>query len=205
MLDRVLMKATEGITVIEEETGSISGMLAKQLGGYASQAGRTVLSLSLEEQEKQVSTEIGVVVTPRIEKMITGEINVASQSRGRLQKLLPLESLNYDVIILDSFAAFVFEKSNKEIADFMRQLARLSKDGKSFIVAYDRRTLNDRAAAFVRSMADTVIVVRAEFISGRVDRLLYVPKMRDSKPMDKMIKITVDESGIEMDTREMVG
>lgn len=205
MLDRVLMKATEGVTVIEEESGSISGILAKQLGGYAAQAGRKVLALSLAEEEKEVSTEIGVVVSPRIEEMVTGGISVASQRYGRVQKLLPLESLNYDVIILNSFEAFVFEKSNREIADLMKQLSRLSRDGKTFILAYDNQTLNEQAAAYVRSVADTVIIVRAEFASGRINRMLYVPKMKDSPPMDAMIKITVGERGIEMDTREMIG
>jgi len=50
-----------------------------------------------------------------------------------------------------------------------------------------------------------VILVKSELVGTRVDRMLFVRKMRDSMPMDRLIKITVDQAGVQEDTREFVG
>jgi hypothetical protein len=43
--------------------------------------------------------------------------------------------------------------------------------------------------------------VRTDIIQTRVDRTLHVRKMKDSTLMDHLIKVTVDEAGVQVDTR----
>ncbi|MDA4123669.1 MAG: hypothetical protein OK456_10870, partial [Thaumarchaeota archaeon] len=87
----------------------------------------------------------------------------------------------------------------------VRQMTRLADQGKSFIVTFDSNLVGEKTAAYIRAAADTVILVKTELIGTRIDRMLYVRKMKDSLPTDRLIKITVDQAGVQVDTREFVG
>ncbi len=213
MLDRILKNALEGITVIEDESGGVGKILARQLAGYGRTAGKKVATLSLENEERS-----GVETTrppgnghgsgTGIENLRAGGagVGVGSQAYGKGQKYLFLEGLSQDIVIVDSFATFLFDKSDKEVVDLVRQMVRLVRQQKkSFIIPYDKGLLSERAAAYLRTTADTVVIVKVEITSDKVTRMLYIPKLRDARPMDRLIKITVDQSGIQVDTREFVG
>ena len=72
-------------------------------------------------------------------------------------------------------------------------------------MTFESGLVGEKTAAYIRAAADTVILVKTDLVGTRVDRTLFVRKMRDSMPMDRLIKITVDEAGVQVDTREFVG
>ena len=52
---------------------------------------------------------------------------------------------------------------------------------------------------------DSLILIRAEVAQNKINRFLYIPKMFGTKPMDRVVKITVEDDGVDIDTREFVG
>lgn len=208
MLDRILKNALSGLTVIEEERGSVSKILAKQLGGYARASGRKVAYLSFGTEERPVleANVGGSQSSSEIEGSLEGWMEVASWAYGTSDRFSFLEELNFDMIILDSLSTDLYLKTEKQAQDAIKQLAKIAnRESKSIIVTYDRSLVSERTAAYLESLADSVIVIKVDLVSDRVIRMLYVPKLRNSRPMDRLIKITVDEVGVQVDTRELVG
>lgn len=87
----------------------------------------------------------------------------------------------------------------------MEEIVRLSRQGKSFVLASESGMLSDRINAYIRATVDTVIMIRSEINQGKINRILYIPKMFGTKPLDRVIKITVEDDGVDIDTREFVG
>jgi KaiC/GvpD/RAD55 family RecA-like ATPase len=54
-------------------------------------------------------------------------------------------------------------------------------------------------------MVDGVIQFRTEYIAGKINRYINIPKMKGSIPLNKMIAYNVTSQGITMDMRERVG
>jgi len=207
MLDRDLKNALEGLTVIEEEVGSVSRVLARQLGGYAKAAGRRVVVLSLGIQDPQ---DVGTEAEQLREGAATREmgsrgISPGAQVFGGGLMTVLLGGTGYDLMVVEGFSTFLFDKTDREVAESVRQMTRLADQGKSFIVTFDSNLVGEKTAAYIRAAADTVILVKTELVGTRIDRMLYVQKMKDSLPTDRLIKITVDQAGVQVDTREFVG
>ncbi len=209
MLDRVLKNALEGVTVIEDETGSVSSTLASQLGGYAKVGGKKVIHLSMEKEDRKNGNgnELSVIRGgSRIGELTGGGISAGSQVYGGGQRYVFLEGLSQDVVIIDSLSTYLFDKTEKETTNLIKEILKLAREKKkNFIITYDKGLVSERTAAYLRATADSVIVVKTELMLDRVTRMLYVPKLRDSRPLDKLIKITIDEAGVQEDTREFVG
>jgi len=208
MLDKDLKNALHGLTVIEEDIGSVSRILARQLGGYAKAAGRRVVVLSLTVQDPQ---DTAAEAQRMQEGMTTREMGNRGVSPGAqvfgggFMTVLLGGGTGYDLMVVEGFSGFLFDKTDREVAENIRQMTRLADQGKSFIVTFDSNLVGEKTAAYIRASADTVILVKTEVVSTRIDRMLYVQKMRDSLPSDRLIKITVDEAGVQVDTREFVG
>jgi KaiC/GvpD/RAD55 family RecA-like ATPase len=69
----------------------------------------------------------------------------------------------------------------------------------------ERSILGERTSSYLEAHADSVLVVRTEITADRVLRSLQLQKMRNSYPTDKLVKFTLDENGIQVDTREFLG
>lgn len=209
MLDRILRNAQSGVTVIEEESGSVSRILAKQLAGYAKAEGKRVAFLSFGTEDRPVlerNPKNGEVAEDELEEVDEDIGTGSSVFYTTLNQYSFFKGMKYQVIVIDSFSTYLFDKSEKEAQEAIKQIAKISRDEqKNFIITYDRALLSERTAAFLNAVADTVIVVKVDLTVDRVTRMLYVPKLKDSKPMDRLIKITLDDSGVQVDTREFVG
>ena len=116
-----------------------------------------------------------------------------------------LGGTSYDLMVVEGFSSFLFGKTEREVVDAVKQITRLTEQGKSFIITFESNLVEDRTAAYIRTAADTLILVKTEILQTRVDRSLFVRKMKDTPPMDRLIKITVDQAGVQVDTREFVG
>jgi hypothetical protein len=207
MLDRDLKNALQGLTVIEEDVGSVSRILARQLGGYAKAAGRRVVALSLTDEDPQdVATESERMRDGGTARDVGSRgISPGAQVFGGGLMTVLLGNTSYDLMVVEGFSGFLFDKTDREVVDSVRQMTRLADQGKSFIVTFDSNLVGEKTAAYIRAAADTVILVKTEIVGNRIDRMLYVQKMKDSLPTDRLIKITVDQTGVQVDTREFVG
>ena len=205
MLDRVLKNALEGLTVIEEDIGSLNVPLAKQLAGYAAAQGKKVVTYSLIGEDPVGTAEVAsarIMEGSHREAISNTDVSVLRWIRI----LSYLDRLDYDLMVIDSFSQIAFGASEREVGELITQLHMASIRGKSFIVPYEVKTVGERVAAYIRSVADSVIIVRADIAQGAVSRTLYVPKLKGAKPMEKLVKVTVDEErGIQDDTRDFVG
>jgi KaiC/GvpD/RAD55 family RecA-like ATPase len=203
MLDRILKNALEGVTVIEEETGSVARILSKQMGGFAEAAGKKVEFVSLESQEGEFA---GIQGASGVEERAIGETRLRSRITSKDKEYVLPEGLGHDLVIIDSFSTYLFDKSERQAVDLINRIGKLARaEKRGFIITFDKALLSNRLAAFLEATADSVIIIHTEVTSDRVTRMLYIPKLKDSKPLDRLIKITVDENGLQVDTREFVG
>jgi len=205
MLDRILKNALTGVTVIEEETGSVGRILAKQMAKYAEVEGKRVVFLSFGTEERPI-LEKGVAnvgPSPQLEELRligkvlnvdnTQKVHVADlgvdeagtglENYGSDPKRPFLEGLNYDVIIIDSFSTYLYNKPEIETQEMIREVTRVSRrEKKTFIITYDRGLMTERITAFLGAMADSVIVVKTLLTSDRVTRMLTFRSCATPRP-----------------------
>jgi hypothetical protein len=216
MLDSILKNLMQGITVIEDEFGAVNKIISKQAGIYANSSGKKVCYLEPPESsspklagfpdnafELPGDTQNSFELHENMENSGGSQKNTVIYRTD--QRFLPLEELKFDLIVFDSFSSYAFGMSEKEIVDFMEEIVRLSRQGKSFVLASESQMLTDRVNAYIRATVDTVIIIRSEINQGKINRILYIPKMIGTKPLDRVIKITVEDEGVDIDTREFVG
>jgi len=208
MLDSILANALEGFTVIEDETGAVGQILANQMGTYAEAGGKRVGHFSIEEGGLAGLAEEGTRSRPptRTEDLQVG------RAGGSTQQLLGLEQRyvvrgdeDANLIIIDGLSAYLYDKTVREVIDVVKLIMTQVRQGKSFIVPLQRTILGERTSSYLNAQADSVIIVRTEITADRVLRSLQLQKMRNSYPTDKLVKFTLDENGIQVDTREFLG
>jgi hypothetical protein len=211
MLEKTLKNAMEGLTVIEEESESVGKILARQLGGFAKESGRKVVFFSFQPDEQQEEEKRSEPLLPQqrgmqtIRDLAAASMGSGSPVYGRASTATFLTVTNFDVMVLDAFSSYLYDKTEREVADTVTQLSKLTGQGKNFILCSEAALLGEKNAAYIRSAADSVIIVKTELIGDQINRMLYVPKLRGAAPLSKLLKITVDELGVKVDTREFVG
>jgi hypothetical protein len=212
MLEKTLKNAMEGLTVIEEESESVGRILARQLGGFAKNSGRKVVFFSFQPDEQQQQGEKrSEPLLPQqrgmqtIRDLAAASMGSESPVYGRAATATFLTVTNFDVMVIDAFSTYLYDKTENEVAETLTQLSKLSGQGKNFILCSEAALLGQKNAAYIRSAADSVIIVKTELIGDQINRMLYVPKLKGAAPLSKLLKITVDELGVQEDTREFVG
>jgi len=164
-----------------------------------------VLSLTVQEPQEVTAQQERMQVESGSREIGMGGMSPGAQVFGSGLKTVLLGGGGYDLMVVEGFAEFLFDKTDREVAETIRQLTRLADQGKSFILTFESGLVGEKTAAYIRAAAETLIVVRTELIGTRIDRMLYVRKMKDTVPLDRLIKITVDQAGVQVDTREFVG
>ena len=212
MLDPVLKNLLKGITLIEDDFGVVNRIISKQLGAYALKNGKKVCFLEPPTSSGESPSSPGEggefsgleVPTETVLENSSGAQKNAVIYRTE-ERLVPLEQLNFDLIVFDSFSSYVFALTEKEVVDLMQEIARLSKQGKSFALTCETPMLEERVISYIRANVDSLILVRAEIGQNKINRTLYIPKMLGMKPLDHVVKITIEDDGVDIDTREFVG
>ena len=203
MLERIVRDSLRGITVVEEDVGSINRIFSRQIAEAARLAGMQVCFVTLEEEA------VAMQEAPTISPRIGGSEDISateSQARGRsVNAEAMLASLDYNMIVINAFSSYFVDKTERDAVKMIREIKALADQGKSFIINYEPGILSDRATAFLRSTADNVIIIRTQIYNERVERSIYVPKVAGEEPLDRLIKVTVDAAGVQEDTREFVG
>lgn len=204
MLERIVRDSLRGITLVEEEVGSINKIFSRQIAEAARVAGLRVCFVTLEEEV--VPLEEVATISSRIGG--SEDVGTSSESQGRRRAVnaeTMLATLDYNMIVINSFSSYFVDKTERDAVKMIREIRALADQGKSFVINYEPGILGDRATAFLRSTADNIIIVRTQIIGERVERTIYVPKVAGEEPLDRLIKITVDAAGVQEDTREFVG
>ena len=208
MLDTILANALEGFTIVEDETGAVGQILANQMGTYAEVIGKRVGHFSIEEGGLAGLADEAAHSRPSTR---TGDIPI-ERAGGGTQQLLGLEQRyavrsdeDLDLIIIDGISVYLYDKTVREVIDVVKLITTHVRQGRSFIVPMERTILGERTSSYLKANADSVIIVRSEIAADRVLRTLQLQKMRNSYPSDKLVKFTLDESGIQVDTREFLG
>lgn len=199
--------------MIEDDFGAVNKIISKQVGAYAKTSGKTVVFLEPPSSTAGSSAmgtgeeDFGGFEVPSEEDLVN--TGAGSQKNAVIyrteERYLPLEQLKFDLIVFDSFSSYVFGMSEKEVVDLVEEIVRLSKQGKSFVLTCEAPMLSERVIAYIRATVDSLIIVRAEIAQNKINRTLFIPKMFGQIPMDRVVKITVEEEGVSIDTREFVG
>ena len=208
MLDSLFKNLLQGITLIEDDYGAVNKIISRQLGTYATAYGKKVCFLAPQESNNlntagRFSRNDTEVSPEKIENPGPSQKNIVIYKIG--ERSLPIEQLKFDTIIFDSFSSYIFNFSEKEVVDLMGEISKLARQGKSFVLTSESLMLTERVSAYIRSAADTIIIVRADIAQNKINRMLYIPKMMGVKPLDRIVKITIEDDGVDIDTREFVG
>ncbi len=155
MLDKITNSAIEGVTVIEEEIASVSVVLAKQIGSYLKESGKSVFYLQLESDDAASSIPIGLQGSESSKDLT--EVKSGSMSTNfydREERSLPfeflLEGLNYDLIVIQQISSYLFDKSEKEAVDIIKDIRRLARLGRSFLITFEEPLLSKRVAGYLK-------------------------------------------------------
>jgi len=206
MLDTILANALEGFTIIEDETGAVSQILANQMGTYAEAGGKRVGHLSMEESGLAGLADESAIRRPTEEEMPVGRTARGPQQLlGLGQRYVVRDNTNLDLVILDGLSVYLYDKTVREVIDVVKLIITQVRQGRSFLVSMERTVIGERTSSYLKAHADSVIIVRTEITADRVLRTLQLQKMRNSFPSDKLVKFTLDENGIQVDTREFLG
>ena len=178
------------------------------MGAYAEAGGKRVRHFSFEE-----SGLAGLAEDAALRGRLPEGQDIAMERSGRTtQQLLGLgqryvvrDNMDADVIIIDGLSVYLYDKTVREVIDVVKLIVSQVRQGRTFFVPLERTILGERTSSYLKAHADSVIVVRTEITADRVLRSLQLQKMRNSYPSDKLVKFTLDESGIQVDTREFLG
>src|SRR6267378_3905482 len=127
-------------------------------------------------------------------------ITVVEEEVGSVNRSLSRQILILTTWSSNHFSRYFVDKTEKDVIEVMREFEKLSKQGKSFVLVYEKKILSGRADAYLHSMASNLMIIKTELAAERVSRMLYIPKMVGEGPLDKLIKITVDGAGVQEDT-----
>jgi len=208
MLDQILKASCQGITLIEEEIGSVSPILTRQIGTYGVAIGKKVCFLTLSEEKSETAQQremIGIRVGAARDARGSDLVDESAIALKSDSGLLNLEDLEFDLIVFEFFSSHIFDKTDGELIEMLGEMRRLASQGRSFVLTSEGQIISPKANAYIRAIADNIIIIKTELARDKIDRLLYIPKMKGIRPMDKLVKFTLSENGIEIDTREFVG
>ncbi len=206
MLDEILLKMISGVSLIEEEFGTVNRILAMQAGAYALSLGKEVCYLTSEESGSSQKDQPMLPPTGAQKQLPeNGGSKTSSVVIGSGASLSFLKKMSFDVAVFPYFSNYIFGKSEVEIIEAMRAIRNIALSGRGFVVALETPILSRQNLAFLRSVSDNVLIIQVSINADRITRMLYVPKLKGTLPMDKLLKFTMEEDGIQIDTRELVG
>ena len=210
------------VLLVEEDIGDVKSVFFRRISSDALKSGKKVFYISTRNSENDVRDEMNKFDSLVKPELFTTIGNFSDHvalldmcyKRHRLYNRLHgenngslLHNINEaDVCIIDMFAALFVHEDTEVISETIEALINISrKENITFLLSADMGILPERAEKIVRSMVDGVIQFRTEYISGKINRYINIPKMKGSIPLNKMIAYNVTGQGITMDMRERVG
>ena len=193
MIEGIMKGLIQGVTLVEDSSGSVGRTFAKQIGSVACSLGKKVILFTTEDKaEAYESLELNNF-NPQISIEELESLSLYNASKG------------YDLLVIDSFSVFLFDKTEMQIVDIMKSMKELAKNGKCFVLTHESDMFTPRINSYIRSMADSIAIIRTEFVGNKINEMLQLSKIKGAKPMTKLLKITLEKNGIQIDTRELIG
>ena len=184
------------LLLIEEDTGDIKRIFVQMIAVEAMAASKRI-----------------TYITPRMKTDIVREIEAYKQNG--LENLEMIERIrdpaklidlcNGDVCIIENLPLFFVDAVDREVVNVMNGLIHLCRgSNKLILLTADKGILATKHHKIVESMADGVIEFTVGFNEQQINRYIYVHKLKDKAPSNKLVPYSIDDTGkkINVDTRE---
>lgn len=200
------------VLLIEEDLGGIKSTFLQLLVLDYLKNGKKVIYISSRRSEEDILEEIELtghgLDNEKKDLTIIGNL----KNRESLAEicnavsLTPADVKTIDICVVDTFSSLSMGESLSNLDADLNLLLNTGRNCKiTFFLASDMGVLGEREERYLRSMVDGIIQFRTEYLGGKVNRYINIPKMRGFPPLDKMIPFRISEGDIVADTRERIG
>jgi KaiC/GvpD/RAD55 family RecA-like ATPase len=199
------------LLLIEEDLGGIKSTFLQQLVLDFLRSGKKATYISTRRSAEDILEEIGLIGSKAGIEMNNLTIQGDLKNKESLLEICNSFSTqkngeHVDICVVDTFSSLFMEES---LQSLNTDLNLLMKTGRklniTFLLASDMGVLQERQERLLRSMTDGIIQFRTDYLAGKVNRSINIPKMRGSSPTDRLIPFKIKDGIISPDTRERVG
>ncbi|MEA1924745.1 MAG: hypothetical protein U9M95_02645 [Candidatus Altiarchaeota archaeon] len=193
----------KSIILVEEDIGSVERVFLARIVFDSLRAEKRVLYLSIHNSRDDILNEMSSYSFFDSKLVDSGNMRIHEyfSNLARISEVSP----GFDVCIVDPFSFLIMHKDNSYVVDFLSALKKLSrKEDIIFFLSMDHGISDSRTENIVRSLVDGIIHFREEIVGRRIERYIYVPKLKGRIPLREMISIIVTEEGISIDTRQTI-
>jgi KaiC/GvpD/RAD55 family RecA-like ATPase len=199
------------LLLIEEDLGGAKSTFLQQIVLDFLKSGKRALYISTRRSAEDILEEI-----EHIRSKAGTEINNLTVKGDLRSKESLLEICNsfstqengehVDICVVDTFSSLFMEESLQNLNTDLNLLQNIGRKlNITFLLASDMGVLQERNERFLRSMTDGIIQFRTEYLAGKVNRTINVPKMKGYPPLDRLIPFKIKDGIISPDIRERVG
>jgi archaellum biogenesis ATPase FlaH len=209
------------VLLVEEDIGDVKSVFFHKISYDTLKLGKNVHYISTRSSEKDIAEELQKFGIKNNDEKLTiighfsnpiALLDMFYKRNKLCQKIYgkdadPLHNIvNADVCVIDMFSSLFIHEEIEVISEAIESLISISRsENITFLLSADMGILPERAEKIIRSMVDGVIQFRTEYIGGKINRYINIPKMKGSLPQNKMIGYNVTNQGITVDMRERVG
>ncbi|HDH41332.1 MAG TPA: hypothetical protein ENG12_02860 [Candidatus Altiarchaeales archaeon] len=193
----------KSIILVEEDIGSVERIFLSHIVFDSLRADKKVLYLSVNSSREDILDEIGSYSFFDLDLVDQKDMRV----EGYFSNLAQITELSpgFDVCIVDPFSFLIMHKDNSYVIDFLSALKKLSrKKDMIFFLSMDHGVSERRTENIVRSIVDGIIQFKEIIVGRRIERYVYIPKLKGRIPLKEMTPIIVTEEGIVIDTRQTI-
>ena len=193
----------KSIILVEEDIGSVERVFLHRIVFDSLRAGKKVLYLSVNSDREDVLREMGSYSF--FDSSLIDQKNMRIE--GYFNNLAQITEISpgFDVCIVDPFSFLIMNKDITYVTDFITSLKKLSRKGDMrFFLSMDHGISEERTENIVRSIVDGVIQFKEMVVGRRIERYIYIPKLKGRTPLEEMTPIIVTGEGIVIDTRQTI-
>ncbi len=209
------------VLLVEEDIGDIKSIFFQKIASDALKSGKKVHYISTRDSKIAISEQLkkyginekadNFTVLGNFVDPIT-LLDICHRRKNLCTKIYAGTDYSLhnvadaDVCIIDMFSSLFIHEDVDVLTEALNSLMNISREANiTFLLSADMGILPERSEKIVRSMVDGIIQFRTEYLGGKINRFINIPKMKGSIPMNKMIAYNVTSQGIMMDNRERVG
>ncbi len=208
------------VLLVEEDLGSIKSTFVQEIGFDALNNNKKVLYISTKRSKEDVIDQMALpgldgnreglaILGDFTDKIALMDLLHEKETATQMYHIID-PSLNnifeMDICIMDTFSSLFIEENEHALIETITSLINISRSkNTTFILANDTGILDERAERIMRSMVDGLIQFKTEYMGGKINRYINIPKMKGLLPLNRMVAYNVTKDGIKMDTRERVG
>jgi KaiC/GvpD/RAD55 family RecA-like ATPase len=199
------------LLLIEEDLGGIKSTFLQQLVLDFLRSGKKAMYISTRRSTEDILEEIELIGSKSGIEMNNLMIQGDLRSKESFLEICNSFSTkkngeHVDICVVDTFSSLFMEESLHILNTDMNLLLKTGrKFNVTFLLASDMGVLQERQERLLRSMTDGIIQFRTDYLAGKVNRSINVPKMRGFSPSDRLIPFKIKDGIISPDTRERVG